>query len=288
MYILQISLHWQLERTEQFNLPCLAAGVSRLWPLARWEMQQCDVHQWVGGCDWVNQWCFPWWQLGDQPWRWWVCSFLWVPLLSGWEVYFFPFSTLKYFIVSNFRKPKDHHNWAEMVQRQDITWEAQMPALVDAYLLWKYGSENHDVSTESFTITTLVLDSKSFIHCVNFLTYKVIDYSDKHVFNHIQGCAYLNITLLYYSFLSCNPINPSISFTIPTLKMFRRLCLQSSHISIQAWVWVLCDIHNICQFYLNWLQKHNIYYTDQLPALPMWTVLSCIWHIFSYPAMNQQ
>ena len=71
-------------------------------------------------------------------------------------------------------------------------------------------------------------------------------YEKDKVYQHVPGTSYLNVTLLHYGLLSSNPFKPSIVFTIPTLEMFHRLCLQSPHVSIQAWIRVLCDIHNIC------------------------------------------
>jgi hypothetical protein len=72
-----------------------------------------------------------------------------------------------------------------------------------------------------------------------------LGYQKHQTFSHITGSAYLNATLVRYGLLSSNPMVPSVGIAIPTLEMYRRLRLRSPHVSVQAWVRVLCDLHNM-------------------------------------------
>ena len=46
-----------------------------------------------------------------------------------------------------------------MIQCQDTTWTAQMPALVEAYLNWKHGTDLIPENDEMFSIDVITLDS---------------------------------------------------------------------------------------------------------------------------------
>jgi hypothetical protein len=54
----------------------------------------------------------------------------------------------------------DNRTWAEMIQRRDAAWEAQMPALVEAYLRWKHRTDPIPENEETFSINVVGLDSK--------------------------------------------------------------------------------------------------------------------------------
>lgn len=75
-------------------------------------------------------------------------------------------------------------------------------------------------------------------------------YDPGHVLSHIPNTRFLNVTLVMYGYLSSNPINPTLAFALPTLEVFRCLRLWSPHVSLQAWVRVLCDIHNVSLLFI--------------------------------------
>lgn len=58
----------------------------------------------------------------------------------------------------NYRSMQDQCTWAEMLKHCDAAWEAQMPDLVDAYLLWKHGSPNIQDSNDKFSIKIIRID----------------------------------------------------------------------------------------------------------------------------------
>ena len=45
-----------------------------------------------------------------------------------------------------------------MLRHRDAAWEAQLPALVDAFLLWKHGSPDIKENDEKFSIAVMGLD----------------------------------------------------------------------------------------------------------------------------------
>ena len=45
-----------------------------------------------------------------------------------------------------------------MLHHRDAAWEAELPALVDGYLLWKHGSPDIKENDEKFSIAVIGLD----------------------------------------------------------------------------------------------------------------------------------
>ncbi|KAF8507268.1 hypothetical protein JB92DRAFT_2793630 [Gautieria morchelliformis] len=126
------------------------------------------------------------------------------------------------------RKQKDGRTWAEVIHRRDQAWQAQMPALADAYLLWKHGGTRIETSGGKFILSVMGIGA-----CM------------EREFSHISGVSHISVTLIHYGIISCNPVDPSMAFEVATLEVFRRLRLRSPHVSIQAWVRVLCDVCKI-------------------------------------------
>jgi hypothetical protein len=73
------------------------------------------------------------------------------------------------------------------------------------------------------------------------------DYERQRTFNHIiaEGSQYWNVTLLRHGCLASTPDSISSVVSLRTIELYRRLRLRHPQLSIQAFVKVICDLHNV-------------------------------------------
>ena len=87
--------------------------------------------------------------------------------------------------------------------------------------------------------------SASAIHC-SLTDWAITVYDNAKTYHHHPDTPYWIVTLVSQGLLLSNPLHPTIAFTMQTLEVFHQLCLRSPHVSIQAWVGVICDLHKVC------------------------------------------
>ena len=51
--------------------------------------------------------------------------------------------------------------------------------------------------------------------------------------------------------MPCSPINPTVGITTDALELYRVANLRNPHLSIQAFVKTLCDLHTVSVVYIN-------------------------------------
>jgi CxC1 like cysteine cluster associated with KDZ transposases len=61
-----------------------------------------------------------------------------------------------------------------------------------------------------------------------------------------------NVALIHHGYLGASPSQPTIAFTLEALEFYHQLRRRQANFSVQAFVKVLCVIHNVC------LAFHNI------------------------------
>ena len=71
------------------------------------------------------------------------------------------------------------------------------------------------------------------------------DYSASKSFTHIASSKSWNATLLERGCLSCTPDIVTSVVSLRTLELYRRLRLRHAPLSVQAWIKVICDLHNV-------------------------------------------
>lgn len=54
-----------------------------------------------------------------------------------------------------------------------------------------------------------------------------------------------NIALICHGYLSASPLQPAIAFTLEALEFYHQLCRHQANFSVQAFIKVLCAIHNV-------------------------------------------
>ena len=73
------------------------------------------------------------------------------------------------------------------------------------------------------------------------------DYERQRTFHHIiaEGSQYWNVTLLRHGCLTSTPDSISSVVSLRTIELYRRLRLRHPQLSIQAFVKVTCNLHNV-------------------------------------------
>lgn len=59
-----------------------------------------------------------------------------------------------------------------------------------------------------------------------------------------------NVALIQHGLLGASPTQPTVAFTLESLEFYHQLRRCQGSLSIQAFIKVLCAIHNVCYFYL--------------------------------------
>jgi hypothetical protein len=72
-----------------------------------------------------------------------------------------------------------------------------------------------------------------------------IDYSSSKGFLHLSTSEVWNATLLHQGCLSSTPDVVTSVVSLRTLELYRRLRLRHAPLSVQAWIKVICDLHNV-------------------------------------------
>ena len=85
---------------------------------------------------------------------------------------------------------------------------------------------------------------------LNIVPYNLEDFQLAKTLHHIQehGSGYWNVTLLRQGCLAPSPDVISTVYSLRTLELYRRLRLRHPQISVQAFVKVICDLHNVSQY----------------------------------------
>ena len=58
---------------------------------------------------------------------------------------------------------------------------------------------------------------------------------------------YLSSALVCHGLIPCSPITPKVAITAPALELYHTARQRCPHLSIQAYVKSLCDMHGVCQ-----------------------------------------
>jgi len=129
-----------------------------------------------------------------------------------------------------------------------------MPDLIDAYLhhLNNVASPEDAVGQELFEISYIDVFGMPPQFFSIVVTHVLSDQSFKRTLHHIPGCPNINSTLLHHGCLGSSPLRISLAISLCTLELFRHLHLRQPRVSIQAWIRVLCDMHNVSTYALDW------------------------------------
>ncbi|KIM74378.1 hypothetical protein PILCRDRAFT_828356 [Piloderma croceum F 1598] len=136
------------------------------------------------------------------------------------------------------RKRRDLRTWGARIRTREIKWAEQLDILTDTYLRWK--SNPSDVEAEGDEFAVEYVD--------------IYNYSASKTFTHIASSRTWNATLLAHGCLSSTPDVVTSVISLRTLELYRRLRLRHAPLSIQAWIKVICDLHNLSYTRSLWRQ----------------------------------
>ncbi|KAI5985604.1 hypothetical protein EDD15DRAFT_2390125 [Pisolithus albus] len=121
-------------------------------------------------------------------------------------------------------------------RQANAAWRLQMPALCDAFLLWKEarskGKENLAcMAGTAFHVVGITLNG-----LISRLS--VVQCEDEVA----------NVSLLRIGFLGCSPQQPTTAVSLDCLELYHQIRRRKSSFSVQAMVKVLCTLHNKTYF----------------------------------------
>ena len=127
------------------------------------------------------------------------------------------------------------------------TWQAQIPALYEAYMQYKYHPGPTEVPDNSpFHIAVLGIEGTLPIEFpASDLLILPKGYDGARALPQNHDHSYLNQTLLHHGLLGTGPVQPELAISVPTLELYRQCRLRCPQFSIQQWVKVLCDLANV-------------------------------------------
>ncbi|KIM59405.1 hypothetical protein SCLCIDRAFT_126248 [Scleroderma citrinum Foug A] len=163
-------------------------------------------------------------------------------------------------------KHTDYQTFRDHSAKRTATFSAQMSAMVLAYMAWLFSQKNagqkgffdsdekcDNVHTTVFNV--LVLD----VFCTE-KTSIIVEPTD----------LYLSSALVHHGLIPCSPITPKVAITAPALKLYHTTVAATQppqplftarqrcpHLSIQAYVKSLCDMHGV-PFYNHRSQQFSI------------------------------
>ncbi|KAG2040098.1 hypothetical protein BDR03DRAFT_932884 [Suillus americanus] len=144
------------------------------------------------------------------------------------------------------RKRTDNHTRRDRILRRNQAFAGQLPAMTDAYLTWSLEKSRTDLngffdrlrsgdahlpeseSTGQWTIN--VVD----VFCAEKVTVKLLP-TDRTIAS----------ALVCQGVIPSSPISPAVGITTEALDLYRIVHLRSPHLSVQAFVKSMCDLHGV-------------------------------------------
>ncbi|KAI9060960.1 hypothetical protein FKP32DRAFT_1678555 [Trametes sanguinea] len=125
------------------------------------------------------------------------------------------------------RLKSDKRTWRERVENMEKNWAPIIPALVDAYLTWRYPPvvpPDLELNPD-YTFTIDVID----IYNLSTLT----------TITRSADCS-AAVALVRHGYLGNTPINPSLAISLKTLELFRCLKLVKASFSAEVFAKLIC------------------------------------------------
>ncbi|KAI0058312.1 hypothetical protein BV25DRAFT_1902184 [Artomyces pyxidatus] len=130
-------------------------------------------------------------------------------------------------------RPKNTENtWSQRIIKQEARWQDQLPTLVLAYLQHRHNPLPVD-------------DSGAAASPFSLASFNVYECSTTKTFHQISGLMYTNATLLHQGYLGSAPSSVNMVISVRSLELYRQLRLRQPHLSVQAFLRAVCDMHNI-------------------------------------------
>ena len=94
------------------------------------------------------------------------------------------------------------------------------------------------------TLISMVSNTYSFI-VIDQSLWTLLEYHAHKQVPYIDGSCYLNVSLILHGCLGASPQEVSTVFSLRTLELYQHIRVRQPRVSMQAWIKVLCDMHNV-------------------------------------------
>ncbi|KIK35300.1 hypothetical protein CY34DRAFT_26644 [Suillus luteus UH-Slu-Lm8-n1] len=146
---------------------------------------------------------------------------------------------------------EDHRTRRDCIQHCVDAFNQQMPALVDAYLIWSLNRAKEGV--KSFFEVNRHSDPPSDPNSGTWNVRVVDTYYAENISLTIESLdRFVASALVCQGIVPCSLISPSVGITVNALELYCVARLRSPHFSIQAYIKSICDLHGtVFQRYLS-------------------------------------
>ncbi|KAG2149247.1 hypothetical protein DEU56DRAFT_729669 [Suillus clintonianus] len=140
----------------------------------------------------------------------------------------------------------DHRTRRDRVQHRVDAFDAQLPAITEAYLEWSLQRVRSGTRPGFFhqmakdALTEVGADSGSW-------TATIVDLfcAEKVTLTLKATDSFIASALVRQGVIPCSPISPSVAVTVDALEFYRIAHLRDLHFSMQAFAKTLCDLHAV-------------------------------------------
>ncbi|KAJ6579764.1 hypothetical protein B0H10DRAFT_2342373 [Mycena sp. CBHHK59/15] len=121
----------------------------------------------------------------------------------------------------------DLRSRGDRVQKIIDSWRRQLPALIDAYLIWKEAGPADSTSDPgAWPLTVIGLDEQGM-----------------HMFSHTPTSTSANEALIRHGFIGCSPDQPALAFPLRLFEVYRQLHRVCPRFSLDALSKTLAYLH---------------------------------------------
>jgi hypothetical protein len=150
--------------------------------------------------------------------------------------------------------PASNSTWANRLSRENEAWEAQLPALCDAYLSFRAGvrpSLDSEINAELQSITLQCISVKSayLISCsYMYITMLKLILPDESIqsFSTVKSDLWVNVMLLRHGYLAPTPSHPTTAILLELLDIISAVQRCDPSVSIQVMAKAFSDLCNVC------------------------------------------
>ncbi|KAG1900426.1 uncharacterized protein F5891DRAFT_1128589 [Suillus fuscotomentosus] len=164
--------------------------------------------------------------------------------------------------INNRVRRVDNRTHRDRVLRRNQAFTEQMPAMIDAYLAWSLAKSKEEFKSFFERLRNEELENNSDY---GEWSISVIDvfYASKVTLRILPIDATICSAMVRQGVMPCSPISPTVGITTEALDLYRVAHLRSPHLSIQAFVKTVCDLHGV-EFHRHLSRQFSIAFDSYL------------------------
>ncbi|KAG1899795.1 uncharacterized protein F5891DRAFT_1128794 [Suillus fuscotomentosus] len=164
--------------------------------------------------------------------------------------------------INNRVRRVDNRTRRDRVLRRNQAYTEQMPAMIDAYLAWSLAKSKEEFKSFFERLRNEELENNSDY---GEWSISVIDmfYASKVTLRILPIDATICSAMVRQGVMPCSLISPTVGITTEALDLYRVAHLRSPHLSIQAFVKTVCDLHGV-EFHRHLSRQFSIVFDSYL------------------------